>query len=659
MRQRKFWIMDYETIVNCFVAVFEDMNSEERKVFVVDPYHNDMRSFTEFLMESRASGDWHLGFNNLGFDAQITEYILANQEMFCRKDVDVDVFTNVIYQYAQSVINKSRNNEFLDYPEFKLSIPCVDIFKLNHWDNRAKSSSLKWIQFSMDWHNVEEMPHPHYEVVRDRGTSDMVVSYCINDVQSTKAIFNITNPKGEKVMVSQINLRAELSKKYDVRLYSASEPKISKEIFLHFLSEKLGMDKKVIRNMRTPRDQVVVRDILLPYIKFETPEFIAVHNWFKALTVDTADVEDIEQKKKGPSYRMMYRKVPTDYALGGLHGCIASGIYEAKNGKKIISADVTSFYPNLAIRNKWSPAHLPKEEFCELYEWMFEERKKYDKKNPLNYLFKIILNATYGLSKERHSFLYDPELTFKITINGQLLLSMLYEMLATRIPGAQPLMQNTDGLEFLIDEEHEELFYQVCKEWEEMTSLQLEMVEYSKMIIGDVNNYIAVYKDGKTKCKGRFEYDELALHKNKSMLIIPKAWYAYFIHGTDPREFVQNNRDIHDYCAGAKLKGDWYFIRQHVEDGQYKEETLKKLVRYYNSKRGSKLLKANPDGRTMQLESGNVHQTIFNKFQGKTWEEYDVDEKYYLDKIYDEIAKIEKKAPVLPSHLVNQQLSLF
>ena len=185
------------------------------------------------------------------------------------------------------------------------------------------------------------------------------------------------------------------------------------------------------------------------------------------------------------------------------------------------------------------------------------------------------------------------------------------------------------------------------------------MVEYSKMVIGDVNNYIAVYKDGKTKCKGRFEYDELALHKNKSMLIIPKAWYAYFIHGTDPREFVQNNRDIHDYCAGAKLKGDWYFIRQHVEDGQYKEETLKKLVRYYNSKRGSKLLKANPDGRTMQLESGNIHQTILNKFQEKTWEEHEVDEKYYLDKIYDEIAKIEKKAPVLPSHLVNQQLSLF
>jgi hypothetical protein len=660
MRSRRFWIMDYETICNSFIACFEDYDSDDRVIFEVSPFKNEMPQFIEFLLDSKAAGDWHFGFNNLAFDAQITEYILHNAAGFSNPELDGAAIADIIYQYAQSVIQKSRNNEFLDFPEFKLSIPCVDIFKLNHWDNKAKRSSLKWIQFSMDWFNVEEMPHPHYEPVRDRSTIDMVIRYCINDVQSTKAIFNLKDKDGKKLMSEQINLRAELSRTYGVRLYSASEPKISKEIFLHFLSEKLNMDKRTIRDMRTPRENVVVRDILLPYIKFETPEFNAVHNWFKHLVVDTSTEYDDDSKKKGPTYRMRYRNVPTDYALGGLHGCIASGIYEASNGKKIMSADVTSFYPNLAIRNKWSPAHLPKQEFCELYEWMFEERKKYPKGSPLNYLFKIILNATYGLSKEKNSFLYDPELTFRITINGQLLLSMLYEMLATRIPGAQPLMQNTDGLEFLIDEEHEELFYQICKEWEEMTNLQLETVEYAKMIIGDVNNYIAVYKNGKTKCKGRFEFNELPLHKNKSMLIIPKAWYAYFIHGTDPIQFLNDNKDIHDYCAGAKLKGDWFFINQEVKEGVYHQEELKKLVRYYNSKRGSKLVKANPDGRKIQLESGNVYQTIFNKFEDKPWDEYEVDTKYYLDKIYSEIAKIENTASVIPSYLKeNQQLSLF
>jgi hypothetical protein len=660
MRNRTFWVMDMETMANCFVACFSDYDSDETRVFVVNRHRNDMRDFITFLLENKLYADWHFGFNNLAFDAQITEFILANQELMLRSDMDADAITDIIYQYAQSVIERSNKGEFLDYPEFKLTIPVVDVFKLNHWDNKAKRSSLKWIQFTMDWDNVEEMPHHHAELVRDNTTLDEIVMYCINDVLSTKNIFNLKDSKGKKMMAEQINLRAELSKTYNVRLYSASEPKISKEIFLHFLSEKLGIDKKVIRSMRTPRENVVVRDILLPYIKFDTPDFIAVHNWFKALVIDTStsDVDELV-KTKGPKYRMKYKGVPTDYALGGLHGCAPSGIYEAGKGKKIMSADVTSYYPNLAIRNKWSPAHLPKEEFCDLYEWMFEERKKYPKGSPLNYLFKIILNSTYGLSKERHSFLYDPELTFRITVNGQLLLTKLYEMIATRIPGAQPLMQNTDGLEFMIDEEHEEMFFQICKEWEEMTSLELETVEYQKMIIGDVNNYIAVYKDGKTKCKGRFEFNELALHKNKSNLIIPKALFNYFIHGTDPREFLTNNRDILDYCAGAKLKGDWFFIKQEVVDGEYTEETLKKLVRYYNSNRGCKLIKANPDGRKIQLESGPIYQNILNRFEKKTWEEYNVDEKYYLDKIYDEISKIEKTSSALPAHLQNQQLSLF
>jgi hypothetical protein len=649
--------MDYETIVNCFVAVFADYDSDDIRTFVINKDRNDFPDFLAFLINSKVAGDWHLGYNNISFDSQITEYILENQDMLY--GMSSDEVTKLIYMYAQSVINRSSKGEFLDYPEFKLSIPVLDIFKLNHWDSQAKRSSLKWIQFSMDWYNVEEMPHEHYIEVLSTSTLDEIVQYCINDVMSTRAIFLLKDGSGEKVMASQINLRAQLSRDYKLRLHSASEPKISKEMFLHFLSEKLKLDKKVLRDMRTLRNHVTVRDVILPYVKFETPEFIGVHNWFKSMVVDTSVVDVEEQERKGPKYSMTYKGVQTDYGLGGLHGCISSGIYEATPGKKILSADVTSFYPNLAIKNKWSPAHISKEAFCELYEWFFIERKKYDKKNPLNYLFKIILNSTYGLSKNRHSFLYDPEFTFRITVNGQLLLSMLYEMIATRIPTAQPLMQNTDGLEFLVDEKDEELFYTICNEWQEMTSLQLEFVEYKKMIIADVNNYIAIPTKGKPKCKGRYEFDNLALHKNKSFLIIPKAWYAYFIDGVDPKDFLANNRNIYDYCAGVKLKGDWHFVRRELVDDSIKETKLQKMLRFYNSNKGCKLIKCHSDGRELQLVSGPHMQTIFNRYQELPWEQYDVDEKFYLDRIYDEIAKVESRATVLPAHLQNNQLSLF
>jgi hypothetical protein len=650
--------MDYETIVNCFVAVFESYDRKTRKVFVISKYQNDAVDFVKFLIESKKAKDWHFGYNNIAFDAQITEFVLANTKEFLDPLEDAEALAYRLYEYAQYVIGKSDRNEFLDYPEFKLSIRCVDIFKLNHWDSNAKRTSLKWTQFGMDWENVEEMPHPHYERIIDKETLIMVVKYCINDVRSTKAIFTMTDSKGTKVMVSQINLRAKLSETYNVNLLSASEPKISKEIFLHFLSEKLGISKKEIKEMRTYRKNVVIRDIILPCVKFETPEFNGVHNWFKNLVVDTAILDtDDDIKKKGPKYSMMHKGVPTDYALGGIHGCIAPGVYEPKPGRKILSVDVTSFYPNLAIKNKWSPAQIPQDDFCELYEWFFEERKKYPKSNPLNYLFKIVLNSTYGLSKSKYSFLYDPELTFRITVNGQLLLSMLYEMITTRIPNCQPLMQNTDGLEFDIDEKDEELFFSICKEWEDLTQLQLESVEYKKMIIGDVNNYIGIYDNGKTKCKGRFEFEELPLHKNKSNLVIPKAWFEYFVNGTDPKEYLMTNRNIFDYCTGSKIKGNWFFVERGVKEGVFYENKLQKLVRYFVSKKGTKIIKCNPDGRQIQLESGPILQTIFNKAVVLPWEEYDIDEKYYLDKIYDEIKKIESTSEVIPQNMY-QQLKL-
>jgi hypothetical protein len=470
-----------------------------------------------------------------------------------------------------------------------------------------------------------------------------VIKYCINDVKSTKAIFLDENMK------KQINLRAKLSKEYKLNLYSASEPRISKEMFIHFLSKKLRVDKKSIKGLRTVRDSVKIKDLILPYISFTTPEFCNMLAWFNKL-----DVKITDGKIKGPQHVMKAHGVKTVYALGGVHGCTDPGIYCSDETHVIVTADVTSFYPNLAIRNKWSPAHIPQEEFCELYEWFFEERKKYSKKDPLNYLFKIILNSTYGLSKNKHSFLYDPELTFRITVNGQLLLSKLYEMVMLAIPDAQPIMQNTDGLEFRICRKDQDVFEKVCKQWEVLTNLQLECDTYEKMIIADVNNYIAIYGKGKeAKCKGRFEWKDLALHKNKSFLVVAKALHEYFVNGVKPEDYLETNRNIFDYCAGVKIRGEWTFVQRMIRNGEFVEEKLQKLVRYYISESGVKLFKCNPDGREIQLESGHWVQKVFNKHIELPFEEYGINKKYYLEQIYQEIANIEGTKASLT------QISLF
>jgi hypothetical protein len=630
-KERVHWVMDYETMSTCFIGVFENYkNAADRRIFVIHGSRNDLPQLLSFLKLNIKNNEWHISFNGLNFDAQITHKILKEQNALLAMGNEEAI--KYIYNYAQSVIDKSSKSEFLEFPPFQMKVKQIDLFKLNHWDNKAKMSGLKWIQYSMDWENVEEMPIRHDEPVTDIHTLNSVIDYCINDVLSTKEILYHSK--------EQINLRQTLTKEYGIDLYSASEPRISKELFLHFLQQKLGWEKSHIKTLRTKRDYIVLADCILPYITFQTHEFKTVLDYFR-----TKVITSTKDKFK---HSIDFKGVRIDYGLGGIHGAIDSGVYEAKPGWTIMTSDVTSFYPNLAIKNGFHPEHLPGKEFGQLYEWFFEERKKIPKTDPKNYVYKIILNSTYGLTGDENSFLYDPRMTMQITINGQLLLSKLAEMLSAAIPECQPLMLNTDGLEMMIPDNRVDDYMKVCAEWEKLTQLALEHDQYSKMVIRDVNNYMAITTKGKVKCKGAFEWEDLSnkkvatFHKNKSFLIIPKAIYAFFVHGTKPEDFLDQNTDIFDYCGAVKAKAGWHFVDRRIVDGNLVNDKLQKIVRYYISNTGGKMVKCHSDGREIQVESGEWLQTTVNKLDAsKAYDTYDINKKYYLEEIYKEIEGIQ------------------
>jgi len=629
MVEKNHWVMDFETLSNCFVACFIHYKTDETKIFVVHTLKNDIKSLLMFLDDNINNNEWHISFNGLAFDSQITHYIIDNKAKFL--NLTGDEIAKLIYAYAQKLINNQNKKVFSDYPSWKMKIKQIDLFKLNHWDNMAKLSSLKWIQYSMDWKNVLEMPIHHNTEITTLEEIVMIIEYCLNDVESTKEIMKLSK--------EQIALRQNLTKEYDIDLYSASEPRISKELFSYFLTKKLNIDKKELRELRTFRNEIVIKDCILPQIQFETDTFKSVLDYFNSKV--------IVETKGSLDYKLSYKGVDTYYGLGGLHGAKDPGVYKAEPGYTIMTSDVTSYYPNLAIKNGFSPAHLPAKEFLEQYEWFFEERKLIPKSDPKNYVYKIILNSTYGLSNDANSFLYDSFFTMCITVNGQLWLSKLYEMLCLAIPEAVPLMQNTDGLEMIIPESKKELYLKVCKEWESMTNLQLEHDEYSKMILKDVNNYIAVYKNGKTKCKGLFEFNNLALHKNKSFLVIPKAIYEFYVNGVKPEDYLSKNTNIYDYCGAVKAKGDWNFklteiVQNDNNESVIKDTKLQKLNRYYISKTGHKIIKYNPDGREIQTEAGKWRQTLCNNMSTIDLDinNLDINYDYYLERIYKEIETI-------------------
>ena len=655
---RQHWVMDYETLSNCFLGVFQDVKSDDTRVFVISTMQNDLEDFLDFLDHNIQNDEWHVSFNGLGFDGQITEYILRSADQL-REMFGGDI-AEWIYGKAQNIIETQNTGDFLEFSEKTMQIRQVDVFKLNHWDNPAKRSSLKWIQYSMDWANIKDMPIHHSKEITTQEEVDDIISYCLNDVLSTKQIMQLSK--------DQIALRKTLTDEYGINLFSASEPRISKELFMHFLSNKTGIKKYDLRQLRTIREKIVVKDIILDYVSFTTAPFQKLLEKFNEAIVYP------DETKNAFKYTVQYRGVATDFGLGGIHGARSKSVYESDDDMVIMTSDVVSYYPNLAIRNKWAPAHLPKKEFCEQYEWFFDERRKISKKDIRNYVYKIILNSTYGLSNDKNSFLYDPEFTMRITINGQLSLAMLYEMIMEAIPEAIPLMQNTDGLETIIPRKDQEKYLEICKQWEKMTNLELEHDTYSKIILGDVNNYIAVsspkqvnydtilgirkdnphyiikrlgpdsYEYNATKCKGRFEFHNLALHKNKSFLLIPKTLYNYFVHGIDPKEYIKTQTNIFDYCGGKKIKGDWSFNEETITNGLHTITPLQHTIRYYMSNKGSKIIKKNTlDNREIQVEAGKWLQNTFINYVELPFSEYDINYEFYLEKIEKEINSLQPR----------------
>ena len=166
------------------------------------------------------------------------------------------------------------------------------------------------------------------------------------------------------------------------------------------------------------------------------------------------------------------------------------GHHKSTEDEVIMSYDVASMYPNIAIANNIYPEHLSRS-FCKSYQDFYNERKKFAKGTAENLAIKLGLNCVYGNSNNKYSPFYDPMYTMKITINGQLSLTMLMEKLVQKF-NVKMLMLNTDGLEFIVKREYQDDVNELVSKWEKYVGLQMEGVLYSDMYIADVNSYIAI-----------------------------------------------------------------------------------------------------------------------------------------------------------------------
>lgn len=649
--KKGLYVFDCETLSNMFMVQFEHYkDNNETYTFVIHELRNDFEGLIDFLETSITLDEYYIGFNNIGFDQQIMEFILKNKLKF--RIIKPEEIAENIYAESQAIIESQNFNggespSFRNIPEYKLSIKQIDLLLLNGLNNPARRCSLKWLQYSMDWKNMQEMPIHHSSRIETQEEINTVISYCINDVKSTKEFYNRSK--------SLLEVRQGIKAKYGLECYSYSDTKMGSELLLQLYCDKTGFKKWDIKKSRTIREEIPVSDILFDYLKFQSLDFIGFHEIIKK--------QIIRNTKDGFKYSLKFKGYTFELGQGGIHQSVRSGIYRSDDDYTIIDADISSMYPSIAVVNGMYPAHLGKE-FYGLYKndivdiRLAEKAKGKDGDKAIIDGYKQASNSVYGSSNNKYSWLMDPSYTMQTCINGQLLIIMLVEDILLSLPDSILLQSNTDGISVKLKRSDVSKYYEICKKWEDITKLQLEYAEYSAMFIRNVNNYLAIYTNGKTKCKGSFEFENLPLYKNKSFLVVTKAVYNFFVHNTPPEQYLMTNRNIFDYCGGVKANGNWIYAEvegfgsSNVRIGKTIQKVytytskrdLSKIVRYYVSSNGKKIIKLNTvDGRKSEVEAGTCIQTEFNQYVDKPWEEYNIDESYYLDKIYKEISTISPK----------------
>ena len=570
-------VWDCETYQNVFTISAHHAHLPIEWSFEISDWRNDSGAIIQWVHWLKSIGARMVGFNSIGFDYPILHALCRMGQANAR----------TLYDKAQAIIESQDDNRWMHMvkPTERL-VDQIDLFLIHHFDNRARSTSLKVLEFNMRADNISDLPFPI-------GTSltldqlPVLRAYNRHDVLQTIQFYHHST--------ESIRFREELTARYQRDFMNHNDTKIGKDYFVMEL-EAAGVQcydygPQGRQPRQTRRPSIALKDAILPWIAFQEPEFQRVLEWLKEQTItETKGVfKDITATVRGFTFV---------FGLGGIHGSVENEILESDEDSVIVDLDVTSYYPTLAIANGFYPQHLG-QSFVDIYSHLFEQRKSYPKGSPENAMLKLALNGVYGDSNNGFSVFYDPLFTMRITLNGQLLLCKLVEYIL-QVPEVRLIQCNTDGITVRIPRKSSYALQEACDKWQFLTRLNLEQVNYKRMCIRDVNNYLGQYENGKVKRKGAYEY-EMEWHQDHSALVVPKVAEKVLLEGAPIRETVENWPDIMDFMLRVKVPRSSSLVIEYRDNGTEQQFPLQNTTRYLITKDGGHLFKQMPPLKGKEL----------------------------------------------------------
>ena len=642
IRGKIVYVYDIEVFQNIFHCSVKNTETNNIYKFEISERKNQLRELVKFFKQVDKYitwGDYYTtninipanvifcGYNNLHYDNPIINYIIEYEDKLMQ--YNIPTICSSIFNLSKTITASSEDNiDAWKHWKYQIWFDTFDILTMLY-SNKLRVG-LKEIQVTMQYPNVQEFvcdwtkPLPLEDF-------DSMIDYNINDIESTSELLNRCK--------KDVDLRIAIEDEYGVRVLSKDGVNIGMKILTQKYLEKTGLTWWNIKDLRSPMSVIPLKDVILPFIKYDSPILQRVLEDMKNQIVSPG--------RKGYENKFVFNNLRYSVGVGGIHSVNSPEIIIPRDDEMLIDIDVASLYPSMLIEYEFYPKHLGKE-FLEVYKQIKDERieAKHNGDKVKNETLKLALNGLSGNLQNEHNFCYSPFAVMQIRINGQLLLLMLAEKL-TQI-GCRIVQANTDGLFVLLKKDVYSKVNSICREWEQLTKLTLEEDRFKAMYQYAINDYFAITEDNKVKEKGMF-ITTVKLGKGLTPKIIPKAVISFFKDGILVEDTIKNCTDIRDFLMSEKTGKQW-----HVE---YMNEEQQRTNRFYASTNGGYLWKwkdtGHKEGEIITYTEPYVGErkykasarqyqnmltasgvTLLNKFDDKPIEERKINYRYYIMEAY-------------------------
>lgn len=380
-------VYDIECLSNIFTYTGYVPSEDKWYQFVICKWRNDYYSLITHLKRDKLI---QVGYNNLAFDYPILHHLINHYDEYI--DSDGQYIATHIYQKAQEIIEQ----QFSTISDKNSYIKQIDLFKIWHYNNKARLTSLKDLEICMRMPNVEEMPI-HHTTWCKQGDEISILTYNKNDVESTFKFLQVTLGNTDYSIYkgkNKIKLRQDLNKKFNVNVLNLGDVPMGEELMLQLYSREIGENPYSIKKRGgTNRSFIKLNDCIPFWCNIKSKEFN------KFLSELKSKVIPIPIPEKSFQFSVIFHEYKFDFGLGGSHGCCNPKIFESNDDWIIIDYDVSSLYPTIAKSLGLYPEHLGKiflNKYIEFIDRRLIEKhkEKSQRDNVLIEGFKLILNGT-------------------------------------------------------------------------------------------------------------------------------------------------------------------------------------------------------------------------------------------------------------------------